>query len=187
MKYLIAGLGNIGNEYAGTRHNIGFTILDHLADSSGLQYDDKRYAFRAEMKFKSRLFILIKPTTYMNLSGRAINYWLQKEKIPLGNLLVVTDDLALPYGTIRIRARGSEGGHNGLFSIISILGSSDFARMRFGIGGGFPKGSQVNHVLGEWLPEEKDLLPERIQKASEAIKTFGTLGIERTMNLYNNK
>jgi peptidyl-tRNA hydrolase, PTH1 family len=187
MKYLIAGLGNIGNDYAGTRHNIGFTILDHLAESSDLHFDDKRYAFRAEMKFKSRLYILIKPSTYMNLSGRAVNYWLQKEKIPLENLLVVTDDLALPFGTIRIRARGSDGGHNGLFSIISVLGTNDFARMRFGIGGEFPKGSQVNYVLGEWLPEESKMLSERIQQACEAIKTFGTLGIERTMNLYNNK
>lgn len=187
MKYLIAGLGNIGNEYVNTRHNIGFTILNELARLSEISFEDKRYAFKAEYKHKSRTFVLIRPTTYMNLSGRAINYWLQKEKIPVENLLVITDDIALPFGTIRIRTKGSDGGHNGLYSIASTLGTNQFSRLRFGIGGDFPKGTQVNYVLGEWLPEEEKALPERIEKVIEAIRCFGTLGIERTMNLYNSK
>lgn len=187
MKYLVAGLGNIGPDYLNTRHNIGFTILDSLAAMSGISFQDERYAFKSEYRFKARTFIFIKPTTYMNLSGKAVNYWLQKEKIPVENLLVITDDLALPFGTIRIRMKGSDGGHNGLYSIASILGSDQFSRLRFGIGNGFQKGSQVNYVLGQWLPEEKSALPERIEKVIEAVKCFGTLGIERTMNLYNNK
>jgi len=187
MKYLIAGLGNIGADYVNTRHNIGFSILNALVAGMGILWEDKRYAFKAEFRFKARNFILIKPTTYMNLSGRAINYWLQKEKIPIENLMVITDDIALPFGTIRIRAKGSDGGHNGLYSIINILGNNEFSRLRFGIGDGFSKGTQVNYVLGEWSPEEKEKLPERIEKVIQAIKCFGTLGIERTMNLYNNK
>lgn len=187
MKYLIAGLGNIGPDYANTRHNIGFTILDALAGLSDISWEDKRYAFKADYKYKARNFVLIKPTTYMNLSGKAINYWLQKEKIPVENLLVITDDLALPFGTIRIRMKGSDGGHNGLYSISSTLGTNHFSRLRFGIGDGFQKGTQVNYVLGEWSVEEKEALKERIDKVIEAIKCFGTLGIERTMNLYNNK
>lgn len=187
MKYLIAGLGNIGPDYANTRHNIGFTVLDNLAGLSELSWKDSRYAFNADYKYKARNFVLIKPTTYMNLSGKAINYWLQKEKIPVENLLVITDDLALPFGTIRIRMKGSDGGHNGLYSIASTLGTNHFSRLRFGIGDEFQKGTQVNYVLGEWSAEEKESLKERIDKVIEAIKCFGTLGIERTMNLYNNK
>jgi peptidyl-tRNA hydrolase, PTH1 family len=187
MKYLIAGLGNIGPDYANTRHNIGFTVLDSLAGLSEISWEDKRYAFKADYKYKARNFVLIKPTTYMNLSGKAINYWLQKEKIPVENLLVITDDLALPFGTIRIRMKGSDGGHNGLYSIASTLGTNHFSRLRFGIGDEFQKGTQVNYVLGEWSVKEKEALKERIDKVIEAIKCFGTLGIERTMNLYNNK
>jgi PTH1 family peptidyl-tRNA hydrolase len=187
MKYLIVGLGNIGPEYKNTRHNIGFIILDDLAIKKELSWEDKRYAYRTEFKYRSRNIVLIKPTTYMNLSGRAVNYWLQKEKIPVENMLVITDDLALPFGTIRIRSKGSDGGHNGLYSIIGTLGTNEFSRLRFGIGGSFPKGSQVNYVLGEWDPEEENGLPERMDKVIEAIQSFTTLGIERTMNFYNNK
>lgn len=187
MKYLIAGLGNIGAEYANTRHNIGFSILDTIAMDAGISWEDKRYAFKTEFRFKARNFVLIKPTTYMNLSGKSVNYWMQKEKIPLQNLMVITDDIALPFGTIRIRAKGSDGGHNGLYSIINVLGTDQFFRLRFGIGDGFPKGTQVNYVLGEWSQDEREKLPERMNKVAEAIKSFGTLGGERTMNLYNNK
>ncbi len=187
MKYLIAGLGNIGPEYKNTRHNIGFQILDALAEASNISFNDKRYGFVAEYKFKARTFILLKPSTYMNLSGRAVNYWLQKEKIELKNLLVLTDDLALPFGTLRVRAKGGAGGHNGLESINQVLGRNDYARLRFGIGDDFHKGYQVDYVLGEWSREEGKELPFKINDSIEIIKSFGTIGVDRTMNFHNKR
>lgn len=185
MKYLIAGLGNIGDEYANTRHNIGFSVLDALAGD--VKFKQDRHAFIAEIKFKSRIFVLIKPTTYMNLSGKAVQYWMQAEKIPLENILVVTDDIALPFGTIRIKGKGSDGGHNGLKSIQESIGSTEYARLRFGVGSEFAKGRQSDYVLGKWSEEESKLLPERITKCGEAIKAFGTIGIGLTMTNYNGK
>ena len=187
MKYLIAGLGNIGPEYKNTRHNIGFQILDALAGASNISFSDKRYGFVSEYKFKSRAFVLLKPSTYMNLSGRAVNYWLQKEKIPLENLLVLIDDIALPFGSIRLRAKGGPGGHNGLINISNILGHNNYARLRFGIGDNFHQGFQVDYVLSDWTNEEQNLIPERIDYCIEIIKSFGTIGVERTMNFFNTK
>lgn len=187
MKYLIAGLGNIGKEYENTRHNIGFKILDALAGASNVVFSDNRYGFVAEMKYKARTFILLRPTTYMNLSGRAVYYWLKKEEIPLDNLFVLVDDIALPLGTIRIKAKGSAGGHNGLQNINDVLGTNEYARLRFGIGDNFHKGYQVNYVLGQWSKEEEKELPLLIDHSVEAIKSFGTIGLERTMNFFNKK
>ena len=187
MKYLIAGLGNIGEEYSGTRHNIGFAILDALANASNVRFRDTRLAFSANLKHKSRIFVLIKPTTYVNLSGRAVHYWLKKEKIPLDRLLIVIDDLALPFGTLRLRPHGADGGHNGLAHINQILGTQQYARLRFGIGHEFMHGNQVGHVLGEWTEDENRELGARIQLATEIILSFGTVGVERTMNQYNNR
>jgi len=187
LKYLIAGLGNIGKEYENTRHNIGFKILDALADASNITFRDKRYGFVAGYKYKARSFILLKPTTYMNLSGRAVNYWLQKEKIPIDKLLVLVDDIALPFGTIRIRAKGGAGGHNGLEDINNVLGRNDYARLRFGIGDNFHSGFQVDYVLSNWSKEEAKELPVKIDTCIEIIQAFGTIGIERTMNIYNKR
>lgn len=194
MKYLVVGLGNIGDEYANTRHNIGFMVLDALVKASqiptekvGVSFKPDKLGSRAEYRFKSRTFILIKPSTYMNLSGKAVNYWMQQEKIPIENVLIVTDDIALPSGVLRLRAKGSDGGHNGLSSITEVLGRSDFARLRFGIGDNFPRGKQVDYVLGQWTDEEMKILPERIDKAIEIIKNFGTIGLQMTMTNYNNK
>lgn len=187
MKFLIAGLGNIGPDYANTRHNVGFKVLEALAQASNTSFMSKRYGDIAELKHKGRTYVLLKPSTYMNLSGKAVSYWLKTEKIPLENLLVVVDDIALPIGTLRLRMKGGDGGHNGLFSIIEVLETEDFARLRFGIGGDFPKGYQVQYVLGEWVKEELEMLPERCKKAGEIILSFGTIGLERTMNLYNKK
>lgn len=187
MKYLIAGLGNIGPEYFRTRHNIGFQVLDALAKASNLVFTDDRRAFKAELKVKGKTLILIKPTTYMNLSGKAVSYWLQKENIPIENLLVIADDLVLPFGKIRIRAKGSDAGHNGLKSINEVLGTSDYARLRFGIGNEFPKGRQVDYVLGEWDEQEQTALPDRIKICTEAVLSFPLIGIHRTMSLYNSK
>lgn len=187
MKYLVVGLGNIGDEYTNTRHNIGFQVLDALAKASNTAFKDSRRAFKAEIKHKGRTLVLIKPTTYMNLSGRAVNYWLQKEKIPIENMLVITDDLALPFGKIRIRAKGGDAGHNGLKNINETLGSSKYSRLRFGIGNEFSKGQQVDFVLGEWDDDEVKMLPERIELCTSAIKDFSVIGIQRIMNQYNNK
>lgn len=187
MNYLIAGLGNIGVEYTPTRHNIGFSVLDALVKLSDTVFSDARLGAIANIKIKGRNIILLKPSTYMNLSGKAVNYYLQKEKIPIENLLVVVDDIALAFGTIRLKSKGSSGGHNGLQHIEETLNSQNYARLRFGIGNNFSTGQQINYVLGEWNENEKKLLPERINIAIEAIKTFPLLGIERTMNLFNNK
>jgi PTH1 family peptidyl-tRNA hydrolase len=187
LKYLIAGLGNIGPKYTNTRHNIGFMTLDALAKASNVVFEDKRYGFRSDFRFKGRTFVLLKPNTYMNRSGSAVNYWLQKEKIHHENLLVIVDDLALPFGSLRLRAKGSDGGHNGIADIITRLERSTFARLRFGIGNEFSKGKQVDYVLGQWTEEEEKLLPERMDLCIQMIKSFGTIGIHRTMNQFNNK
>lgn len=187
MKYLIAGLGNIGAEYQHTRHNIGFDICDALAAEAGASFFTERFADYTLIKHKGRQLHLIKPNTYMNLSGAAVRYWLQKLEIDKNQLLVLVDDLALPFGTIRIRASGSDGGHNGLKHITEMLQSSDYPRLRFGIGNHFAKGKQVNYVLGKWNEEEQKQLPELIKKSCEAVLAFTTIGLERTMNLYNTK
>ena len=187
MKYLIAGLGNIGSEYAETRHNIGFKVLDALAAASNAVFRTERYGDVAEMRFKGRTFLLLKPSTYMNNSGNAVRYWLRKEKVEPAELLVVLDDLALPLGTIRMRAKGNDGGHNGLKCIDACIGTNAYPRLRCGIGHDFRQGQQVDYVLGEWLPEEKETLRSVIGMASEAVLSFGTQGVERTMNLFNKK
>jgi PTH1 family peptidyl-tRNA hydrolase len=187
LKYLIAGLGNIGDEYQHTRHNIGFDVLDAFAKASNICFEDKRYGAVAEWKFKGRTFILLKPSTYMNLSGKAIHYWLQKENVPFENLLVILDDLALPLGTVRIKPKGSDGGHNGLKSINEVLGRQDYTRVRFGIGNEFSKGRQVDFVLGKWSPEEMKLLETRMPLAIDIIKSFGTIGAQLTMTQFSNK
>jgi PTH1 family peptidyl-tRNA hydrolase len=186
-KYLIAGLGNIGAEYVNTRHNIGFKVLDHLARQESLDFATAKLGAVAEYKLKGRTLFLLKPNTYMNLSGKAVKYWLDKENIPLENLLVVTDDLNLPFGTIRIKAKGSDGGHNGLKSIQQIMNTADYPRFRFGISDAFKKGQQVNYVLGEWDEEEKAKLPERLDVSVEAIKSFALSGLANTMSSYNGK
>jgi PTH1 family peptidyl-tRNA hydrolase len=187
LKYLIAGLGNPGKEYENTRHNIGFKILDALADASNIVFSDGRHGWVTEYKFKSRTLVLLKPTTYMNLSGKAINYWMQKENIPIENLLVLVDDLALPLGSLRLRAKGSDAGHNGLKNIHQVLGSQDYARLRFGIGDNFGRGQQVDYVLGEWNKEEKLELPALIDTSIEIIKSFATIGVAQTMTVFNKK
>lgn len=184
-KYLIVGLGNIGSEYANTRHNIGFRILDHLAKKEGLNFETQKLGDIAVYKFKGRQFILLKPSTYMNLSGKAIVYWMNKENIPLENLLVITDDLNLPFGTIRLKTKGSDGGHNGLKDTQDKLRTTNYNRFRFGISDAFSKGRQVDYVLGEWSPEEEAKLPERLDKSFELIKSFGTAGVNITMNTFN--
>lgn len=185
MKYLIAGLGNIGPEYELTRHNIGFLTMDALADRQNATFEISRLAFIADFKYKSRNLNLIKPTTYMNLSGKAINYWLKDLKIPLNRMLVVVDDIALPFGKIRLRASGSSAGHNGLTHIESTLGTSSYSRLRIGIGDNFMKGQQIDYVLSRFDTEEFDQLPEILDRASKAILSFATIGLERTMNIYN--
>jgi peptidyl-tRNA hydrolase, PTH1 family len=186
-KFLIIGLGNIGAEYVNTRHNIGFKILDFLAQKESLTFETVKLGALAEYKFKGRTFFLLKPNTYMNLSGKAVQYWMEKEKIPLENIMVITDDLNLAFGTIRIRLKGSDGGHNGLKNINVILNTQNYTRFRFGISDEFKKGQQVNYVLGEWDNTEKANLPERLELASEIIKSFGTAGIENTMSNFNGK
>jgi PTH1 family peptidyl-tRNA hydrolase len=187
LKYLIAGLGNIGSEYVNTRHNIGFKILDALANASNIVFEDRRYAFRAEYKFKGRTFVLIKPTTFMNRSGRAVNYWLAKEKLSPEKLLVIVDDVALPFGKLRLKPGGGDAGHNGLRDISIMLGNQNYPRLRFGIGDNYPKGAQAHYVLSPWNEEEKKILPERIETAIEMIKSFGVMGVEHTMNEFNNR
>ena len=194
-KFLIAGLGNIGDEYSFTRHNIGFEIADALVKSL-LREEDKsnpkfftndKLAFVNHSRYRGKQIIIIKPTTYMNLSGKSVNYWLQSEKIPLENLLVITDDLALPFGTLRMKKKGSDGGHNGLADIALTLNSTEYNRLRFGIGSNFSKGHQVNYVLNRWDKEEQKVLHERITMSVEMIKSFVINGIDRTMTLFNNK
>lgn len=187
MKYLIVGLGNIGSTYENTRHNIGFKALDVFAKASNVSFSTERYGDTATVKFKGRTLILLKPSTYMNLSGKAVNYWLQQEKIKLENLLIITDDIALPFGKFRLKGKGSDGGHNGLKSIQEILGTTQYARLRFGIGSEFSQGKQVDYVLGEWSNEETSALIERLEMCTKIIQAFVTIGINRTMSDFNNK
>ncbi len=186
-KFLIAGLGNIGPKYHNTRHNIGFRILDHLAQKEEVAFSTQKLGDIATFKFKGRTFILLKPSTYMNLSGKSVSYWLTKEKVPLENLLVVTDDLNLSFGSIRVKTKGSDGGHNGLKDIQAHLNTTEYNRFRFGISDEFSKGRQVDYVLGEWGEEEEKQMPERLDKSAELIKSFGTAGINNTMNTFNGK
>lgn len=184
-KFLIVGLGNIGAEYEGTRHNIGFDIVDAFAKKQGVVFEPVRLAFLAEAKWKGRTFICIKPTTFMNLSGKAVRYWMDKENIPLENILVILDDLALPLDKIRLRPAGTDAGHNGLKSIQESLTTDKYPKLRFGIGNDFPKGGQIDYVLGKWKSEELLLVQKKILTCVEVIESFASIGIERTMSLYN--
>ncbi len=185
MKYLIVGLGNPGAEYENTRHNAGFMALDLLASRSGVSFEPARYAQIAEMKHRGRRLILIKPSTYMNLSGKAVRYWMQQEKIPLDHVLVVVDDLALPVGSLRLRAKGADAGHNGLKDIAAQVGGTNYARLRIGIGSEFSKGHQVDFVLGEFPAEERELLKETLERAADAVGLFASIGATRAMNQVN--
>ena len=187
MRYLIVGLGNIGPDYGGTRHNIGFQMVDVFANSVNAEWQDKRYGFVAKCRVKNAELVLLKPSTFMNLSGNAVRYWLQAEKIPVENMLVLVDDLNLPFGTIRIRKQGSNGGHNGLGNIQSVLGTDAYSRVRFGIGNEFTRGTQINYVLGEWTEEEQKALPEKLEVMKDIIPSFCLQGIDRTMNQYNRR
>lgn len=186
-KFLIVGLGNIGADYVNTRHNIGFKVLDHLARKESLSFETAKLGDVAEYKIKGRTLILLKPNTYMNLSGKAVHYWMEKEKIAKENILVITDDLNLPFGTIRIKSKGSDGGHNGLKNIQLILNSAEYPRFRFGISDEFKKGKQVDYVLGEWNEEEKAKLTERLDISTEIINSFALAGLNNTMNEFNGK
>lgn len=185
MKYLIAGLGNPGPAYELTRHNIGFLVADRLADQQGVSFVPDRLAWTSEFKFKGRQVFVIKPSVFMNLSGKAVNYWLSALKIPLENLLVITDDIALPFGKLRLRPKGSHGGHNGLRNIAEVLGTEAFARLRFGIGSDFPKGAQADYVLSNFSAEETAFILPPMDRCCEAVLSFVTVGIERTMNMCN--
>jgi len=187
MKYLVVGLGNPGPEYAESRHNIGFQVLDALAGASTAVFGVARYGDMAQFRHKGRTFILLKPATFMNLSGKAVRYWMDQENIPAEHVLVITDDLALPFGAIRIKPTGGAGGHNGLTSIIELLGSEEFPRLRFGIGSDFPKGRQSEYVLGAWRDVERKELAERIELAAKAVLQFGLLGIDQAMNAFNKR
>ncbi|QFZ54588.1 aminoacyl-tRNA hydrolase [Oceanihabitans sp. IOP_32] len=186
-KYLIVGLGNMGAKYENTRHNIGFKILDYFADKENLVFETQKLGDVCTYKLKGRTFVFLKPNTYMNLSGKAVLYWLTKEKIPLENLLIITDDLNLPFGTIRLKTKGSDGGHNGLKDIQDKLNTTKYNRFRFGISDAFGKGRQVDYVLGDWSEEENKTLPERLEKAVELIKSFALAGVSNTMNAFNGK
>lgn len=186
-KFLIVGLGNIGAEYVNTRHNIGFKALDFLAKKEGIPFETVKLGSLAQYKFKGRTFFLLKPNTYVNLSGKAVKYWMDKENIPLENILVIADDLNLSFGAIRIKPKGSDGGHNGLKNINLELNTQNYTRFRFGISDEFKKGKQIDYVLGDWDEEEKAKLPERLELASEIIKSFGTAGLEITMTSFNGK
>jgi peptidyl-tRNA hydrolase, PTH1 family len=187
MKYLIAGLGNMGADYDGTRHNIGFEVVDALAYKFEVKFESNTHGNLAQFKHKGKTFILLKPTTYMNLSGKAVRYWLQKEKIPQENLLVILDDLNLDFGKQRLRSKGSDSGHNGLKSIDEMLGNQNYARLRFGIGSNFPKGRQADYVLGKWNKEEGAKLPEFLPTSIDIVLSFATIGIEMTMTQFNKK
>jgi peptidyl-tRNA hydrolase, PTH1 family len=187
MKYLIVGLGNIGAEYQNTRHNIGFTILDAFAKASNVFFTENRYGSTCEVKIKGRTLILLKPSTFMNLSGNALRYWMQKENVEIENVLVVVDDIALPFGTLRLKPKGSDAGHNGLKNIQEILGHSNYARLRFGLGSDFSKGQQIGYVLGKWTNEQLKVLNDRAEVAVEIIRSFCLAGLELTMTQFNGK
>jgi len=187
MKYLIVGLGNIGDEYADTRHNIGFIAADALVQSCKSVFETGRLASVARMSVKGRTIVAIKPSTYMNLSGKAVRYWMQKEEIPVENILIIVDDLALPLGALRLKTKGSDGGHNGLISINETIETTEYARLRIGIGNDFAKGHQIDYVLGRWSVEETKILIPRIETTVELIKSFVLIGAERTMNFFNKR
>lgn len=187
MKYLIVGLGNMGPDYDGTRHNIGFEVVDYLAKTAEVSFKNDQLGDVARFRHRGRTYILLKPSTYMNRSGKAVRYWLQKEKIKKENLLVILDDLNLPFGKQRLRGKGSDGGHNGLKDIDQLNGGNNYARLRIGIGADYHKGQQVDFVLGEWSEEEKETLPQIITYAADTAKSFGAIGLARTMNEYNKK
>ena len=187
MKYLIVGLGNIGDEYVGTRHNIGFRAVDAFAKKQGVEWMDKRYGAIARTRVKNAELILLKPSTYMNLSGQAVRYWSQQEKIPVERILVIVDDLSLPVGKIRMRGTGSDGGHNGLKNIASCMMTQNYARIKFGIGNDFPKGTQIDFVLGQFSDEDNQLIQEKLDYVGEMIQSFCLQGLDRTMNQYNKK
>lgn len=187
MKYLIVGLGNIGEEYENTRHNCGFMAVDCLLKGTDARFSLERHAYRAELRHKGRSLIVIKPTTYMNLSGKAVKYWMTTEKIPLENVLVVVDDIALPVGTIRMKKQGSGGGHNGLGNIEEMIGSNAYCRLRIGVGNDFPRGRQIDYVLGHFSSEELAILEPKLEQAAEMIRCFATQGADRAMNLFNGK
>lgn len=187
MKYLIVGLGNIGKEYEDTRHNIGFSVLNAWAKEDSAEWSFEKHAYVTEVSNKGRKFVLIKPTTYMNLSGKAVNYWMQQEKIKVENVLIIVDDLALSFGAIRLKAKGSDAGHNGLANIAETLGHTNYPRLRFGIGAEYSKGKQIDYVLGKWSKDEALDLPERIDTMIQLSKSFGSIGLARTMNLFNGK
>ena len=187
MKFLIVGLGNIGDEYRDTRHNIGFNVVDALAKDAGVSFQDKRYGFIANMSIKGRQLVLLKPSTYMNLSGNAVRYWMQQEKIPLENVLIIVDDLALPFGALRLKPKGSDAGHNGLKHIAATLGTQEYARLRFGIGNDFPRGHQIDFVLGRFTDEDMKTMSERVSVAVDMIKSFCLAGMAITMNQFNKK
>ncbi len=187
MKYLIVGLGNIGAEYHETRHNIGFMILDALAEASNISFSTERYGDIARMRLKNRQLVLLKPSTYMNLSGNAVRYWREKEGIDVDHILVLVDDIALPFGAIRIKPRGSDAGHNGLKNIAQMLGTDAYPRLRFGLGNDYPRGCQIDYVLGHFTDEQRKELPARLDVAIEALRTFCLAGISTAMNTYNNK
>lgn len=184
-KFLIVGLGNIGTEYDETRHNIGFKVLDYLALQEDFSFESGKLGAVGTFKHKGKSILCLKPSTYMNLSGKAVKYWMEKEKIPVENVLIVTDDINLPFGTIRLKVKGSDGGHNGLKSIQNLLQTSQYPRFRFGVGSNFGKGRQVEYVLGKWNNEEQKGLPERLLKSTELIKSFVFAGAKNTMNQYN--
>jgi PTH1 family peptidyl-tRNA hydrolase len=186
-KFLIVGLGNIGDKYTNTRHNIGFKILEEVAEEQKVTFETEKLGDVATFRFKGRTFILLKPNTFMNLSGKALKYWMQKEKIAIDNVLVVTDDLNIDFGTIRVKAKGSDGGHNGLKDIQERLGTNKYPRFRFGVGSNYSKGKQVDYVLGEWSKEEQSLLIERLPMSAKVITSFGTAGLANTMNTFNGK
>lgn len=187
MKYLIVGLGNIGEEYAHTRHNIGFDVVTEFAKQSDAEWSEERYGSVAQVKMRGHILTLLKPNTYMNLSGKAVNYWMQKENVPLDNLLVVVDDLAIPFGTLRLKGKGSDGGHNGLKNINALLGTQSYARIRFGLGNEFSRGGQIDFVIGKWSDEEQAALKDRINVAVDMIKSFVAVGLQLTMTQFNNK
>lgn len=187
MKYLVVGLGNIGDEYARTRHNIGFMILDAFAKASNISFDTERYGDIARTRLKNKQLVLLKPSTYMNLSGNAVRYWMDKENIHLENVLVLVDDIALPFGAIRLKPSGSDAGHNGLKNIAQMVGSQNYARLRFGVGNDFPRGCQIDYVLGQFTPEQQQELPARIDVAIDAMKECILAGIQTAMCKFNNK
>ena len=187
MKYLIVGLGNIGAEYRDTRHNIGFKVLDAFAEASNIVFSTQRYGDVAQVRVKNKILVLLKPSTYMNLSGEAVRYWMNIENIPLENVLIIVDDIALPFGAIRIKGKGSDGGHNGLKNIAALLGTQNYARIRFGVGNEFVRGAQIDYVLGNFTEEQSRELPVRMKVACDAIKAFCLSGLTFAMNNFSNK